>query len=278
VVADYEGAGIRRSRIVSALKPSDIPIIMGILNITPDSFHPASRHGDVEKGLAMWNAGATWVDVGGESTRPNAEPVPVEKEIQRTIPIIQGLRDANPDGLISIDTRRVEVANAALNAGADMVNDVSGLRNPEMFELIVERGCAVCIMHMQGEPGNMQENPQYENPFAEVSKNLEKVADRLVERGHDSDLIVLDPGIGFGKTLTHNLELLKSPISKRYSTLWGISRKSLIGTITDTPETADRLSGTIASSIHAMDLGIQILRVHDVEENLSALRMYNELR
>ena len=147
--------------------------LMGILNVTPDSFHVASRvdlDGAVERGLEMWSAGADWVDVGGESTRPGATPVDSVEEAARVIPVIQALRQANPDGLISIDTRRSDVAGAALDAGANMVNDVSGLRDSAMEDLLVERGCAVCIMHMKGEPGNMQQNPTYDDVVSEIIK------------------------------------------------------------------------------------------------------------
>jgi len=277
-VADYEGENIRRKVIPGALVSTGIPKIMGIVNVTPDSFHAESRFGDVERGIAMWESGATWIDVGGESTRPNAEQVGIEEERSRVIPVIKGLRGSNPDGFISVDTRHVEVAKAALDAGADMINDVSGLRDPEMFELVVNSGCAVCVMHMQGNPENMQVNPSYVDAFSEVSEHLENVANKLVARGHPANMICLDPGIGFGKNLQHNLDLLKAPISENYPTLWGVSRKSIIGMLTETPNPADRLPGTIASSIHAMRLGIDILRVHDVSENIEALKMYSELR
>ena len=139
--------------------------LMGVLNVTPDSFHAASRvdlDSAIEQGMKMWAEGADWIDVGGESTRPGAEPVDSSKEMARVTPVIEALRNANPTGLISIDSRRVDVARAALDAGANMINDVSGLRNPEMESLVLERGCAVCIMHMQGEPGNIQQNPNYD--------------------------------------------------------------------------------------------------------------------
>ena len=255
--------------------------LMGILNTTPDSFYAASRvdlDSAVERGLEMWASGADWVDVGGESTRPGAEPVDEIEEIKRTIPVIKALRNANPSGLISIDTRRVGVAKAALDAGANMVNDVSGLRDPDMFDLIVERGCAVCIMHMLGEPGNMQSNPNYIDTFAEVYQSLNLVASRLVEKGYDSDLICLDPGIGFGKTLTHNLELLHSRSKSNYSILWGVSRKSMFNHLLGREKSDERLAGTLGVAAHAMMEGVDVLRVHDVKEHSDLLMTLATLR
>ena len=255
--------------------------LMGILNVTPDSFHAASRvdlDGAVERGLEMWSAGADWVDVGGESTRPGATPVDSVEEAARVIPVIQALRLANPDGLISIDTRRSDVAGAALDAGANMVNDVSGLRDSAMEDLLVERGCAVCIMHMKGEPGNMQQNPTYDDVFSEVYESLISTAERLVSRGHDSALISLDPGIGFGKNLTHNLELLHSRSDLHHSILWGVSRKSMFKQLLGREQTDERLAGTLGVAAHAMLEGVDILRVHDVGAHTDLLTTLATLR
>ena len=255
--------------------------LMGILNATPDSFHAASRvdlDSAIERGLRMWSAGADWIDVGGESIRPGAETVDSTEEMMRVVPVIEALRAANPTGLLSIDTRRANVARAALDAGANMVNDVSGLRDPEMEALVLERGCAVCIMHMQGEPGNMQSNPTYENVVADVYSNLISTADRLVEKGHDSGLICLDPGIGFGKTLTQNLELLHSRSDSNYSILWGVSRKSMFAQLLGRMETDERLAGTLGVAAHAMIEGVDILRVHDVEAHADLLTTLATLR
>jgi len=247
---------------------------MGIINCTPDSFHSASRSGDVERALQMIAEGADWIDIGGESTRPGAEAVSIEQELNRVIPVISELRSSS-DVWISVDTRHPEVAAAALDTGADMVNDVSGLRDPKMLELIAQRGCAVCIMHMQGEPGDMQENPTYLNVFEEVYAQLLSKARELVDLGHDTENIVLDPGFGFGKTLQHNLDLLqdieRGP--EGFSILWGASRKSMIGAITERDETADRLPGTLAVATQAQKLGVDILRVHDVAEHLDVAKM-----
>ncbi len=255
--------------------------LMGILNVTPDSFHAASRvnlDSAVKRGLEMWSSGADWIDVGGESTRPGAESIDSSEELSRVIPVIKALREAKPTGLISIDTRRVDVARAALDAGANMVNDVSGLRNPEMGALVIERGCAVCIMHMQGEPGNMQQEPIYEDVVSEVYSYLTSTANQLVEKGHDPNLICLDPGIGFGKTLTHNLELLHSREDSKYSVLWGVSRKSMFAQLLDRKETEQRLPGTLGVAAHAMLEGVDMLRVHDVEAHSDLLTTLATLR
>ncbi len=255
--------------------------LMGILNVTPDSFHAASRvdvDGAIERGLEMWSTGADWVDVGGESTRPGATPVDSVEEAARVVPVIQALRQANPDGLISIDTRRSDVAGAALDAGANMINDVSGLRESAMEDLVVERCCAVCIMHMQGEPGNMQQNPTYDDVVSEVYGSLISTAERLISKGHDPALICLDPGIGFGKNLNHNLELLHSRSDSNYSILWGVSRKSMFNQLLGREETDDRLAGTLGVAAHAMLEGVDILRVHDVEAHTDLLTTLATLR
>jgi dihydropteroate synthase len=257
------------------------PRIMGILNTTDDSFYAGSRAMDQEaiaRGTAMVDAGADWVDVGGESTRPGAAPVSVETEMSRVLPVIQGLRDARPDALISIDTRHADVAEAALNAGADMVNDVSGLRDPAMMELVLRTGCAVCIMHMQGEPQTMQMKPNYANVVGEVAADLAETKRTLVDRGHPAELIVIDPGIGFGKTQQHNLELLGA--GRRVSLsdgplLWGVSRKSVVGHLTGRDDPADRLPGTLGLATVAHRMKIDLLRVHDVQAHVD---LFNAMR
>tara|TARA_B100000459_G_C8594097_1_gene209048 strand:+ start:1160 stop:2026 length:867 start_codon:yes stop_codon:yes gene_type:complete len=282
---DFEPSSHHRKRISTGLhrKETDACHVMGILNMTPDSFHEESRKASVEAaveaGLNMWKQGATWIDIGGESTRPNAEPVSIDEELHRVIPVIQALRSVNTDGLISIDTRRPEVARAALHAGADIVNDVSGLREPEMVDVILETGCGVCIMHMQGTPQTMQQNPDYEDCALEVSIQLLETARGLVAAGHPPECIALDPGIGFGKTLEHNLELLQRHELLRgtegFSILWGVSRKSLIGQLTGHSDPAERLSGTLALAAYAFFEGIDIVRVHDVQEHVDLFKVLN---
>ena len=259
------------------------PLLMGIVNITPDSFYSDSRYsaGDaVEKAQIMIENGADWIDIGGESTRPGASKISIEKEIERVIPVIKQLRKDNDEIMISIDTRNHEVARLALENGANMVNDVSGLRDKKMVDLIIEAKCAVCIMHMNGEPGNMQQNPTYNDVVEEVASYLDKQAKELIHRGLPRDLILIDPGIGFGKTQQHNLLLMKS--AKRfqelgYGLLWGISRKSVIGHITGKQNASQRLSGTLASSLFGAQMGVDILRVHDVDEHNDFFKAYYAL-
>lgn len=259
-------------------------IIMGILNITPDSFHSDSRRFElddsVKRGIEIWDYGATWLDIGGESTRPGANPVDTEEELRRVIPVIKSLKERRPEGLISIDTRRAEVAREAIKAGAEMINDVSGFSDPEMIDVVIETGCAVCIMHMQGEPEKMQDNPEYNNCVDEVSSFLLGKAQELVDSGHPKELIIIDPGIGFGKLLEHNIELMKSIntlTESNFSTLLGISRKSMIGQITGKQKTEDRLPGTLATSAFAFYNDIDLIRVHDIDENVDVMKVLSEL-
>ena len=259
------------------------PLIMGILNITPDSFYSDSRYSAedaVKKAQTMIEKGADWIDIGGESTRPGASKVSIEEEIERVIPVIKQLRNFNEKIMISIDTRNHQVARLALENGANMVNDVSGLRDKKMVDLIIEEKCAVCIMHMNGEPGDMQKNPTYHDVVEEVASYLDKQAKELIDRGLPRELILIDPGIGFGKTQQHNLLLMKS--AKRfqelgYGLLWGISRKSVIGHLTGKQNASQRLSGTLASSLYGAQMGVDILRVHDVDEHNDLFNAYYAL-
>ena len=257
---------------------------MGILNVTPDSFHADSRvtgQQAVERGVAMFENGATWVDVGGESTRPGADAVSVDEECARVIPVILGLKQARPDRLVSIDTRHAPVAQAALEAGADMVNDVSGLRDPAMMDVVLEAGAAVCIMHMLGTPKTMQHDIQYNDVVNDVHEALFTTARELVSRGHPAELICLDPGIGFGKEQHHNLALLEHGArlsdGGRWSVLWGVSRKSVVGHLTGHANAADRLPGSLGLAALACLRGVGVLRVHDVAPHrdlLNALRPF----
>tara|TARA_X000001036_G_scaffold119534_1_gene113004 strand:- start:5956 stop:6762 length:807 start_codon:yes stop_codon:yes gene_type:complete len=251
------------------------PQVMGIINSTPDSFHAASRKGDLERAREMFENGADWIDIGGESTRPGAEIISIEEEIRRTIPLV---KEVSKFCNVSIDTRNVEVAKLALEAGAKMINDVSGLREESMQELVLETECHVCIMHMLGEPGNMQDNPQYADVVKEVNSMLISKARELVEMGHSMDKIHLDPGIGFGKKLQHNIDLLNSSSDlKPYSVLWGVSRKSMIGEICNQTDTANRLSGSLAVAAKAFYEGIDIIRVHDVREHVDLFSVLEKL-
>ena len=256
---------------------------MGILNITPDSFFSNSRYSiddAVKEAKTMIKNGADWIDIGGESTRPGASKISIEEETSRVIPVIKQLRNDNPEVMISIDTRNHQVARLAIENGANMINDVSGLRDKQMLDLVLETGCAICIMHMNGEPGNMQDNPSYSDVVEEVASQLEQKAEELVAKGHSKELIVIDPGIGFGKTQEHNLKLMKAIDrfkSSGYALLWGISRKSIIGNITGKSDASDRLSGTLASSLFASLNGVDMLRVHDIDEHSDLFKVYHAL-
>ncbi|MAW22718.1 MAG: dihydropteroate synthase [Euryarchaeota archaeon] len=261
------------------------PGLMGILNVTPDSFHGASRktsHSDaMSTGLGMIREGASIIDIGGESTRPGSEEVSIEKELERVIPVISGLRTDSPGTPISIDTRNHEVARQALDAGATIINDVSGLRSQEMVDLVLDRKVPVCIMHMLGEPKTMQHNPSYGNVLLEVSHQLLTTAEYLVAAGLEPSKICLDPGIGFGKTLEHNIDLLNGWEIFRgehdFSILWGVSRKSMIGQLTGHSSTDDRLYGTLGVAAHAQHVGIDWLRVHDVQAHTDLLGVMQKL-
>ena len=261
------------------------PGLMGILNVTPDSFHGASRqtnHSDaMSTSLRMMKEGASIIDIGGESTRPGSEKISIEQELERVIPVISGLRTNSPDTQISIDTRNHEVARQALDAGATIINDVSGLRSQEMVDLVLDRKVPVCIMHMLGEPKTMQHNPSYGNVLLEVSHQLLTTAEYLVDAGLEPSKICLDPGIGFGKTLEHNIDLLNGWETFRgehdFSVLWGVSRKSMIGQLTGHSSTDDRLYGTLGVAAHAQQAGIDWLRVHDVQAHTDLLGVMQRL-
>ena len=248
---------------------------MGVVNVTPDSFHPGSRSPETGDALAsaikMVESGAEWIDVGGESTRPGAEPVPPEEEAARVVPAIEAIRSELPSTCISIDTRRASVAAKSLEAGADMVNDISSLSDPGMLDLVVDSGCPVCMMHMQGLPGDMQENPSYGDVVSEVKDALESSAGPLLEAGVEASRIVVDPGIGFGKKLEHNLALLSAgreiAPDDSMPLMWGVSRKSMFKDLLGRESSEDRLAGTLGVAAMAQLKGVDIVRVHDVVEH-----------
>ena len=260
------------------------PYVMGILNCTPDSFYPGSRVPGidlaVQKAQTMIRAGVDILDVGGESTRPGSDPVQAAEEIERVVPVIQQVRELS-DVLISIDTRKVEVAERALSAGADLVNDISALRGGRpLAECIAERGVPVILMHMRGEPKTMQENPHYGDVIAEITDELAASVDFARSCGIREDRIIIDPGIGFGKRLQDNLAILRDLRSLRslgYPIMIGLSRKSFIGTVLDKP-VDQRLVGTVASHMLALMNGADILRVHDVEEAVDTVMMFEAVR
>ncbi|PKP84999.1 MAG: dihydropteroate synthase [Alphaproteobacteria bacterium HGW-Alphaproteobacteria-2] len=257
------------------------PRIMGILNVTPDSFSDGGRHAGAEAaaaGAAMVAAGADLLDVGGESTRPGAAEVPPEEEIARVVPVIRALRARGVVAPVSIDTRKAAVAAAALDAGADMVNDVSALgHDPAMAGLVAARGVALCLMHARGTPETMQRDPHYANVLAEVFETLAARIALAEAEGIARARILVDPGIGFGKTAAHNLALLRG-LSLFHdlgcALLLGVSRKSFIGTISGEPEATRRAPGSIALGLEALRQGAQVLRVHDVAETAQAVALW----
>ena len=251
------------------------PRIMGVVNVTPDSFHASSRSSDinhaVETAMKMTSEGADWIDIGGESTRPGASPVTIEDELSRVVPAIEAIRSQLPDVCISIDTRRSEVAMQALNSGADMVNDVSAMSDPGMLSVVSEHDCPICIMHMQGLPENMQDDPSYNDVVREVRRYIGKAAGLLMYEGVKPSQIVADPGIGFGKTLDHNIALLSSGKSivpdERMSLMWGVSRKTMFLDLLGREDSEDRLSGTLGVAAISLEKEVDIIRVHDVAEH-----------
>ena len=254
------------------------PRIMGVINVTPDSFHTNSRSADTNQAIAvairMAADGADWIDVGGESTRPGAKSVTAEDELGRVIPAIEGIRGELPDICISVDTRRAEVARRALEFGADMVNDVSAMSDPGMLEVIVEFECPVCLMHMQGLPESMQDDPKYGDVVGEVRSYLADTTSRLVGAGVHPSRIVVDPGIGFGKNLNHNLALLSSgrgivPDNKM-GLMWGVSRKSMFRDLLGRESSEERLAGTLGVAAVSIQKDVDIIRVHDVTEHSDA--------
>jgi dihydropteroate synthase len=259
---------------------SERGIIMGVLNVTPDSFSDAGEYLSADKaaehGLQMAAEGARIIDVGGESTRPGAEPVSADDEADRILPVIEKLR-AQSDVLISVDTSKSTVANTALDAGASIVNDVTGGRgDTEMMPLVARRRAAFVIMHMQGTPQTMQIAPHYTDAISEVADFFRQQYTCALECGVEPMAIAFDPGIGFGKTLEHNVELLGGLAHLRVNDrplVIGVSRKLFLGRLTGSSKMADRLAPTIALTALLRSRGAEIFRVHDVKENLAALRV-----
>lgn len=254
--------------------------VMGIVNVTPDSFSDGGHHPSPTAALAharqLIAEGAAIIDIGGESTRPGAAAVPPELELARTLPVITALR-AEWHGLISIDTSKAVVARAALAAGADLVNDVSGLRHdPAMTALCAASGCGVVVMHMLGDPRTMQLQPHYTDVTATVREFFQERLENLTAAGIATEAICFDPGIGFGKTLAHNLQLLRNLASLQLAgrpLLLGVSRKSFIGHTLGTDDLAAREWPTVALTAYAREHGVMLHRVHTVRPNLEALRM-----
>ncbi|WP_170548279.1 dihydropteroate synthase [Ruegeria atlantica] len=276
---------LTRPRAEIAGVAMDRPQIMGILNATPDSFSDGGVHNSVETAVyaaeQMVEHGASILDIGGESTRPGATYVPEDQEIARTQPLIEAIR-AKTNALISIDTRKASVARAAWTTGAGLINDVSGFTfDPQLAPFCAEVNAPVCVMHMQGDPTVMQDDPQYDDVSLDVYDFLEGQVEKLEQIGLGRDQILVDPGIGFGKTQAHNLTLLKNlslfhglgcPI------LLGVSRKGFIGQIGQEPRKDARAPGSIAVALAGLSQGMQIVRVHDVAQTAQALRLWAAVR
>ena len=274
---------MNRQEFQSWLKHQSYTLIMGILNMTPDSFSDGgqfkSHNKAIDHALKMVEEGANIIDIGGESTRPGAEAVQLEEELSRTIPIIEAIR-LKSDCLISIDTYKSKVATAALAAGADMVNDISGLTfDHNMASLVAERNVPVIIMHIKGKPGDMQKNPIYDNLIKEIKVFFEVQIAIAKKAGIDSGNIILDPGIGFGKRLEDNFEIIRElgQISTMgYPVLLGPSRKSFIGFTLDLP-IEERIEGTLASITAGVINGARIVRVHDIRATRRTLTITEKI-
>jgi dihydropteroate synthase len=252
--------------------------IMGVLNVTPDSFSDGGEWFDfdaaVVHGRELAAQGAAILDVGGESTRPGAAPVPEEEELRRVIPVVEALAGI---AQLSIDTSKLAVAQAALDAGASYVNDVTAFRAaPEMAALVADRRCECCLMHMLGEPRTMQEDPRYDDVVDDVKAFLEERAAFAIGEGVAKDRIAVDPGIGFGKTLEHNLELLRrldEIAALGFEVVIGTSRKSFLARLTGRDDPHDRVAATLATTVLALERGATVFRVHDVAQTADALKV-----
>jgi dihydropteroate synthase len=278
------------------------PVVMGVLNVTPDSFSDGGQYRDanaaVSHGLRMVDEGAAIIDVGGESTRPGADPVNAEEEIRRVVPVVEKLR-GQTDAIISVDTSKPQVMRAATAVGAGMINDVRALSEEGALEAVAATQCAVCLMHMQGDPRSMQLAPHYDDVVKEVNAFLEQRVDVCRAAGIAADRIVIDPGFGFGKTLEHNLQLLRHlrqlglaacgerpPMDGRAGLrsrdgclrgiglpiMVGLSRKSIVGRLTGRPS-GERVYGSVALAVMAVINGARIVRVHDVGATVDALKI-----
>ena len=257
----------------------DAPLIMGILNVTPDSFSDGGQFNNldaaVNHGKQMIDEGADFIDIGGESTRPGSERVSVEEQIERVVHIIKAISETKPEHVeISIDTTRSKVAEAALFAGAQIVNDVSGGNDdPEIIKLCADKQCPYIIMHMLGSPGTMQHDPVYGDIVSEIKLFIETRASDCIRAGIDENNIVIDPGIGFGKTREHNLTLLnnlKAFVDTGHPVLLGTSRKRFMGTICQVNTPSELIGATTATTALGVQAGVKIFRVHDVKPNRQA--------
>lgn len=285
---EIEACGINDTQIMSwgdrQLDFSRKTYVMGILNVTPDSFFPSSRAATVKDAMKaakeMIEAGVDIIDIGGESTRPGSEPVPDDEEIRRVVPAIQALR-AESNVMISVDTRKADVAERALDAGADIVNDISGLRhNEELARLVARRKVPIVLMHMRGTPKTMQKSPYYKNTISEILRELQPSITAALSAGIAPEMIIVDPGIGFGKRMQDNLRIIKELASLKslhFPILVGLSRKGFIGEILDRP-VEKRLIGTVTANTLAILNGANIIRVHDVADAVEMVTIIESVR
>ncbi|NLC23830.1 MAG: dihydropteroate synthase [Oxalobacter sp.] len=263
--------------------PDYRPLVMGILNVTPDSFSDGGKYTQLSAALAhanrMIEEGVDIIDIGAESSRPGIEPVSLQEELDRIMPVVEALRDCGKP--LSIDTYKPEVMAATLAAGVDMINDIAGFQSDESIEAVVRSQCGLCVMHMQGEPETMQSAPEYSDVTGEVIRFLQEQVNRLVAAGVVKERICIDPGFGFGKTLEHNLTLLKNighiQQSLQLPVLAGLSRKSVIAAITK-KDVSRRLAGNLGAALSAVAYGTHIVRVHEVGETVDALKVWQATR
>jgi len=264
------------------LSPASRPLVMGILNVTPDSFSDGGRYPSLDAALthaeAMIAAGVDIIDIGGESTRPGSAPLPLQQELDRVMPLVFALRDCGK--AISVDTYKPQVMREAVAAGADMINDIHAFRMPGAVDAVKDVDCALCLMHMQNDPRTMQDDPVYEDVVREVTGFLEERAACLREAGVAADRLCADPGFGFGKNLAHNIALLKNIRLVQHELglplLAGVSRKSMIGALVGKP-VDQRMAGSVAGALAAVRHGARIVRVHDVAETVDALAVWQAL-
>jgi len=264
----------------------ETPIVMGILNVTPDSFYDGeelfSEKQFVEKGLNLIKTGCCILDVGGESTRPGAKEVSFSAEIERVVGVIRKIKKSVPSAIISIDTRKAVVAEKALKAGASIVNDVSaGSFDKKMFDVVAEYKAGICLMHSQGLPENMQDKPYYGNVLFDIYDYLEEKITEAESKGISRKKIMVDPGIGFGKSLSHNIEIIKKAslfLGLGCPLMIGLSRKSFVGEIISERLPSARLAGSIAAMLKTLTIGVNVFRVHDVKETVDAMKVWNIFR
>ena len=255
--------------------------LMGVVNVTPDSFSDGGAYAPIEHGLRLLDEGADWLDVGGESTRPGAPPVPPEEELRRVLPVLAGVARHRPGAILSVDTSKAEVAARAIEAGASVVNDVTALRDPEMAGLVARTGVTLVLMHMRGDPTTMQSDTRYGDLVAEIRAFLAERAEVAIAAGVPRDRILVDPGLGFGKAPLDNPRLVAAIPSFRslgHRVVIGASRKSFVGRLSGVSRPEDRVHGSIGAALAAVEAGADVLRVHDVAATRQALAVYTACR